>query len=41
VQTLETIKGIKPDDRELLEAAGWLDPRQLAQATADEVLPSW
>ncbi len=37
MQTLETIKGIKPDDRELLEAAGWLDPRQLAQATADEV----
>lgn len=37
MQTLETIEGIKPDDRELLEAAGWVDPRQLAHATAGEV----
>ncbi|MEP4079883.1 DUF4332 domain-containing protein [Haloferula sp.] len=38
MQTLETIKGIKPDDRELLEAAGWVDPRQLAHAQADDLL---
>ena len=35
--TLESIKGIKPDDRELLEAAGWVDLRQLANARADDV----
>jgi hypothetical protein len=36
--TLETIKEIAPDDRELLEAAGWVDPRQLALAEAGDVL---
>ncbi|MEM1085579.1 MAG: DUF4332 domain-containing protein [Verrucomicrobiota bacterium] len=35
--TLDSIKGIKSDDRELLEAAGWVDPRQLAGANAKRI----
>ena len=37
MSTLETIKGIKPENRELLEAVGWVDPRQFAKANAEDV----
>ncbi|MFC7337138.1 DUF4332 domain-containing protein [Haloferula chungangensis] len=37
MQTLESIKVINPENRELLEAAGWVDPRQLALASAKGV----
>lgn len=37
MQSLNTIKGIKAENRELLEAAGWLDPRLLALADAKDV----
>ncbi len=36
--SLDSIAILSDSDRELLEAAGWIDPRELAKADADELL---